>query len=137
MNTIIKNAGKLLITAAVAVSFIGGSGCKKDIFDKQDLAAADSTIWNSTSGANTYVNAIYDLVMPNWQTPGSIYNTSDELNNASGNILYGQLTGATNEITYIFTSVGEKTDIYFQSTTVTWRCKALPVAKCRTRISLH
>lgn len=113
MNTIIKNAGKLLIAAAVAAGFIGGSGCKKDIFDKQDLSAADSTIWNSTSGANTYVNAIYDLAMPNWQTPGSIYNTSDELNNTSANILYGQLTGTTNEITYIFTSVGEKTDIYF------------------------
>jgi len=113
MNTIIKNTGKLLIAVAATAFFMGGTGCKKDIFDKADLSAADSTIWNSTSGANTYVNAIYDLAMPNWQTPGSLYNTSDELNNATASILYGQLTGTANEITYIFTSVGEKTDLYF------------------------
>jgi len=110
MKTLSKSAAMLLITT---VLLIGAVGCKKDIFDKQDLSAVNGDIWNTASTTNLYLNATYDLVMPNWPTPGSIYNTSDELNNYTASILYGQLTGSGNEVTEIYTKSAQGTDQYF------------------------
>lgn len=110
MKTLIKNVGKLLITTAL---LIGVAGCKKDIFDKQDLSAVTGDIFNITSTTNLFLNGTYDLVMPNWPTPGSIYNTSDELGNYTPSILYGTLTGTGNEITQIYTKNQLGADQYF------------------------
>jgi len=110
MKTLTKNAGKLLIATAL---LIGAAGCKKDIFDKQDLSAVDGDIWNTATTTNQFLNGTYDQVMPNWPTPGSIYNTSDELNNGTASILYGTLTGNGNEVTEIYTKTALGTDQYF------------------------
>src|ERR1700748_776973 len=110
MKTLTKNAGKLLIATAL---LIGAASCKKDIFDKQDLSAVDGDIWNTATTTNKFLNGTYDQVMPNWPTPGSIYNTSDELNNGTASILYGTLTGNGNEVTEIYTKTQLGTDQYF------------------------
>jgi hypothetical protein len=111
MKTLTKNAGMLLIATAL---LIGAAGCKKNIFDKQDLSAVDAaTVWNTASVANEFLNGTYDEVMPNWPTPGSIYNTSDELGNYTASILYGTLTGNGNEVTEIYTKNQLGTDQYY------------------------
>ncbi|WP_158992715.1 RagB/SusD family nutrient uptake outer membrane protein [Mucilaginibacter sp. L196] len=110
MKKISKKTATLLIITAL---LIGAAGCKKNIFDKQDLNAVDGTIWNTATAANLFLNGTYDVVMPNWPTPGSIYNTSDELNNTTASILYGTLTGSGNEVTEIYTKSALGTDQYF------------------------
>jgi hypothetical protein len=116
MKTLTKNAGKLLIATAL---LIGAAGCKKNIFDKQDLSAVDAaTVWNTASVANEFLNGTYDEVMPNWwqmeSTLGGLpFNTSDETNNATASILYGTLTGNGNEVTEIFTKNQLGTDQYY------------------------
>ena len=92
--------------------------CKKSVLDKADQNGVDvSIVWNNESTATEFLNALYDLAMPNWPTPGSIHNTSDELNNATVSILNGTLTGSGNEITDIFTKNAEGTigngDVYY------------------------
>lgn len=80
---------KVSLALVVMVSLLA---CKKNIFDKKDLQGVDPDIWNLESAANLYINKTYDLVMPNWPTPGSIHNTSDESNSALTTLLYGTLT---------------------------------------------
>lgn len=86
----IKN---LLFFLALSVSLLA---CTKNVFDKKDLNGVDPNIWNLESATNLYINKTYDLVMPNWPTPGGttagMHNTSDESNNANTTLLYGQLT---------------------------------------------
>jgi len=110
MKNLSKITAKLLIITAL---LIGAVGCKKDIFDKKDLNAVDGTIWNTATATNLFLNGTYDVVMPNWPTPGSIYNTSDELNNTTASILYGTLTGSGNEVTEIYSKSALGTDQYF------------------------
>lgn len=85
----IYNIKKYSFVIAMAISL---GACKKNIFDKKDLQGVDPDIWNLESAANLYINKTYDLVMPNWPTPGGLHNTSDETNNANTTLLYGQLT---------------------------------------------
>lgn len=73
----------------LGVSFMA---CKKNIFDKKDLQGIDPAIWDSESTTNLYINKTYDIVMPNWPSTSSLHNTSDETNNGSTVLLYGQLT---------------------------------------------
>jgi len=99
---LIKQAQMVLAFALICVGFVA---CKKSVLDKADQNGVDvSVVWSNQSTVNEYLNALYDLAMPNWPTPGSIHNTSDELGNATVSILNGTLTGNTNEITDIYGS---------------------------------
>jgi len=109
-KTFIKKTQYCILLTALTV---GVFGCKKDIFDKKDLTGVDPSIWSTESAANQFLNATYDLIMPNWPTPGSMHNTSDELNNATSSILYGTLTGTGNEVTDIATAAKQGNDQYF------------------------
>jgi starch-binding outer membrane protein, SusD/RagB family len=87
-------------------------GCKKSIFDKKDLNGVDPNVWNLESAANLYINKTYDLVMPNWPTPGGLHNTSDESNSANTTLLYGQLTD--NSVTDIASNnTSSSNNVYF------------------------
>ncbi len=86
-------------------------GCKKDIFDLKDPNGINSDIWNDEGAVNQFLNKGYDLMMPQWPTPGAIHNTSDESNSANTTFLYGQLV--ENSITDIGTSNGFGTSRYF------------------------
>lgn len=84
---------------------MGFVACKKSVLDKADQNGVDvAVVWSNQSTVNEYLNALYDLAMPNWPTPGSLHNTSDELGNATLSILNGTLTGSTNEVTDIYTA---------------------------------
>ncbi len=85
----IYQAPKYFILMAMVVFF---GGCTKNVFDKKDLQGVDPDVWNIESAANLYINKTYDLVMPNWPTPGAMHNTSDETNSANTTLLYGTLT---------------------------------------------
>jgi len=96
--------------------------CTKSVLNKADQNGVDvAVVWSNQSTVNEYLNALYDLAMPNWPTPGSIHNTSDELNNATVSILNGTLTGTANEIPDIYAankeaqmvSGGGSGDIYY------------------------
>lgn len=98
------------------LGFIGivAAACNKNVLDKTDLnGVSPSTVWNVQSTANEVLNGTYDLVMPNWPTPGSIHNTSDELNNVTVSILNGTLTGTANEITDIGSANKEANNPYW------------------------
>ncbi len=88
-RNIIKYAQWCLLLATLSIAI---AGCKKDIFDKKDLNGVDPSIWDTPSAAELYLDKTYDLVMPNWPTPGSMHNSTDELNNTTAALLYGQLT---------------------------------------------
>lgn len=112
----IKQTQIVLAFALISAGFLS---CKK-VLDKADQNGVDvAVVWNNESTATEYLNALYDLAMPNWPTPGSIHNTSDELNNATVSILNGTLTGTANEIPDIFAANKEASisggggDIYF------------------------
>ncbi len=87
-----RNQYKTGTYTAIVVACLGLFACTKDVFDKKDLQGVDPNIWNTESAATLYLNKTYDLVMPNWPTPGSMHNSTDELNNTTSALLYGQLT---------------------------------------------
>jgi len=93
---------------------IFAAACNKNVLEKTDLnGVPPSIVWNTPSTAQEVLNGTYDLVMPNWPTPGSIHNTSDESNNVTVSILNGTLTGTGNEITDIASSNKLGTDQYW------------------------
>ena len=87
--------------------------CNKNVLNKTDLNGIDPSIWSTESSATEFLNGTYDIVMPNWPTPGSIHNTSDELNNATASILNGTLTGTGNEISDIASANKQANDQYW------------------------
>lgn len=108
------------IVLAFALICIGFAACNKNVLDKEDQNGVDvGVVWSNQSTVNEYLNALYDLAMPNWPTPGSIHNTSDELGNATVSILNGTLTGTSNEITDIYSANKEASlesksgDVYY------------------------
>lgn len=109
-----------LMVLAFALICVGFGACNKNVLDKADQNGVDvAVVWANQSTVNEYLNALYDLAMPNWPTPGSIHNTSDELGNATVSILNGTLTGSTNEITDIYAANKEASiesksgDVYY------------------------
>ncbi len=108
----IKNTGKLMILAALAVFTILQS-CKKDedFFNIEDPQGIDSKIWSDEGAVGLYLNRTYGLIMPQWPTLGGIHNTSDELNNANTAFLYGSLV--ENSVTDIGTGNTSTTNRYF------------------------
>ncbi len=86
-------------------------GCKKDIFDLVDHNGIDSRIWDDAGAVGQFLDKGYDLMMPQWPTPGAIHNTSDELNSANTTFLYGTLTD--NSVTDIGTGNSVTTNRYF------------------------
>jgi starch-binding outer membrane protein, SusD/RagB family len=104
MNSLIKIFTRYSTLSLLLVCIL--CACKKDFFDLKDQNGIDSRIWDNEGPVNLFLNRTYDLVMPTWPIPGSIHNTSDELNNASKEFLYGTLTensvqdiGTGNDIT--------------------------------------
>ena len=87
------------------------SGCKKDFFNLEDPNGINSDIWNDVGAVTQFIDKGYDLMMPNWPTPGGIHNTSDELNNANTTFLYGQFTD--NSVTDIAASNSITGNRYF------------------------
>lgn len=103
--TIKKCMLALILGAAVA------GGCKKGFFDLEDPNGINSDIWHDEGAVTLFLNKGYDLMMPTWPAPGSIHNTSDELNNANTAFLYGTLTD--NGVTDIATGNSATTNRYF------------------------
>ena len=101
---------RTLALLAVA-STVTMTACRKDFFDVEDQNGIDSKIWDDEGAVGLFLDKTYDLVMPTWPTPGSIHNTSDELNNANTAFLYGQLT--ENSVTDIGTGNSITTNRYF------------------------
>jgi starch-binding outer membrane protein, SusD/RagB family len=87
------------------------TGCKKDFFDLEDPNGIDSQIWNDEGAVNLFLNKGYDLMIPQWPTPGGIHNTSDELNNGFAALLTGTLTD--NSVTDIGTANAINNSRYF------------------------
>jgi starch-binding outer membrane protein, SusD/RagB family len=106
----IKNTGKLMIVAALALLIILPS-CKKDFFDVEDPQGIDSDIWNDEGAIGLFLNRTYALIIPQWPTLGGIHNTSDELNNANTAFLYGTLN--ENSVTDMGTGNGITSNRYF------------------------
>jgi starch-binding outer membrane protein, SusD/RagB family len=98
-------------TLTVVVVSAMASGCKKDFFNLEDPNGINSNIWNDEGAVTQYIDKGYDLMMPNWPTPGGIHNTSDELNNANTGFLYGQFTD--NSVTDIASSNSITGNRYF------------------------
>ena len=110
MNVFKHKFSRFAAASLLLVSVL--SGCKKDFFDLEDQNGInDEGIWNNEGPATLFLNRTYDLIMPNWPTVGGVHNTSDELNNASSEFLYGTLV--ENSITDIGTGNGEGTNRYF------------------------
>ncbi len=106
----IKQTQLVLMFAAICTGF---AACNKGVLNKSDLNGIDPSIWNTESSATEFLNGTYDIVMPNWPTPGSIHNTSDELGNATASILNGTLTGTGNEISDIVSANKQANDQYW------------------------
>jgi len=106
----IKQTQIVLLFAAISAAFMA---CNKNVLNKTDLNGIDPSIWSTESSATEFLNGTYDIVMPNWPTPGSIHNTSDELNNATASILNGTLTGTGNEISDIASANKQANDQYW------------------------
>lgn len=104
-RSFIKKVALIVVAATFSMS------CNKDIFEIEDNNGIDSDIWNDEGAVNLLLNKAYDLIMPQWPAPGAIHNTSDELNNANTNLLYGTLT--ENSVTDIGTGVTITTNRYF------------------------
>ena len=77
----------------------------------EDPNGINSDIWNDVGAVTQYVDKGYDLMMPNWPTPGGIHNTSDESNSANTTFLYGQFTD--NSVTDIASSNSITGNRYF------------------------
>jgi len=101
---------KTLALLAVA-STVTMTACRKDFFEVEDQNGIDSKIWDDEGAVGLFLDKTYDLVLPTWPSPGSIHNTSDELNNANTAFLYGQLT--ENSVTDIGTGNSITTNRYF------------------------
>lgn len=104
---------KMIRTLALlaVVSTVTMTACRKDFFDVEDQNGIDSKIWDDEGAVGLFLNKTYDLVMPTWPAPGSIHNTSDELNNANTAFLYGQLV--ENSVTDIGTGNSITSNRYF------------------------
>ena len=105
-----KKMIRTLALLAVA-STVTMTACRKDFFDVEDQNGIDSRIWDDEGAVGLFLDKTYDLVLPTWPVPGSIHNTSDELNNANTAFLYGQLT--ENSVTDIGTGNSITTNRYF------------------------
>ena len=105
-----KKMIRTLALLAVA-STVTMTACRKDFFDVEDQNGIDSKIWDDEGAVGLFLDKTYDLVMPTWPTPGSIHNTSDELNNANTAFLYGQLL--ENSVTDIGTGNSITSNRYF------------------------
>lgn len=101
---------RTLALLAVA-STVTMTACRKDFFEVEDQNGIDSRIWDDEGAVGLFLDKTYDLVLPTWPVPGSIHNTSDELNNANTAFLYGQLT--ENSVTDIGTGNSITTNRYF------------------------
>lgn len=101
----------LKIVAVSAMLSTAFWGCKKDIFDLVDHNGIDSRIWDDAGAVGQFLDKGYDLMIPQWPTPGAIHNTSDELNNANTTFLYGTLTD--NSVTDIGTGNSINTNRYY------------------------
>lgn len=108
----IKNTGKVMVLAALAV-FTVLQSCKKndEFFNIEDPQGIDSKIWSDEGAVGLFLNRTYGLIMPQWPTLGGIHNTSDELNNANTAFLYGTLV--ENSVTDIGTGNTITTNRYF------------------------
>jgi hypothetical protein len=110
MNSFIKIFSRHTAASLLLVSVF--CGCKKDFFDLEDQNGINAVgVWNNEGPVNLHLNRTYDLIMPNWPTVGGIHNTSDELNNANGDFLYGRLI--ENSVTDIGTAISTTTNRYF------------------------
>ena len=109
-RNLVKQARTILMLVTIGVAF---AACNKDVLNTTNLNAVDPNIWNTFSSTNEFLNGTYDLVMPNWPTPGSIHNTSDELNSVTVSIINGTLTGSGNEITDIGSANKQTNDPYW------------------------
>jgi hypothetical protein len=107
-----RNKIKLAFLAAT-FAVVGITSCNKDseFFDIEDPNGIDADIWNNSGAVDLLLNRLYDLTMPTWPVPGSIHNTSDELNNANAAFLYGTLV--ENSVTDIGTGNTLTTNRYF------------------------
>lgn len=105
-----KKMIRTLALLAVA-STVTMTACRKDFFDVEDQNGIDSKIWDDAGAVGLFLDKTYDLVMPTWPVPGSIHNTSDELNNANTAFLYGQLV--ENSVTDIGTGNSITSNRYF------------------------
>jgi len=108
-----KIRNKIIVSiAAFSVAMMALSSCKKDFFDLTDHNGIDSRIWDDAGAVTQLLDRGYDLIIPQWPTPGSITNTSDELNNANTAFLYGTLTD--NQVTEVIgTANGFTTSRYY------------------------
>lgn len=113
-----KSNRKIIIKAALALTLSATviGGCKRDFFDLPDPNGINSDIWNDAGAVKQYLDKGYDLMMPQWPTPGgtstaAIHNTSDEMNSANTTFLYGTLTD--NGVTDIGTGNTITTNRYF------------------------
>lgn len=108
---VFKNKFSRFTAASLLLACVLG-GCKKDFFNLEDQNGInDVGIWNNEGPVGLFLNRTYDLVMPNWPTVGGIHNTSDEMNNASAEFLYGTMT--ENSVTDIGTGNTTTTNRYF------------------------
>ena len=81
------------------------ASCKKDFFEIDDPnGVEDAVMWTNPGSIGLFLNRTYQLVMPQWPTLGGIHNTSDEMNNANTDFLYGRLTETS--VTDISTGTG-------------------------------
>ena len=102
---------KLSIAVSVFFSILMLSSCKKDFFEIVDPNGMEDVLaWEDEGAIGLFLNRTYALVMPQWPTAGGIHNTSDELNNANADFLYGRL--AENSVTDIGSSPGITTNRY-------------------------
>lgn len=85
-----------MIGKTVAICVLAGTiaaGCKKNFFDIPDQNGLDDIrMWNDPGAVGLYLNKGYDLVIPTWPVPNGIHNSSDELNSANQDFLYGRFT---------------------------------------------
>jgi len=109
MNSFVKIFSRSTALSLLVVSVL--CGCKKDFFNLEDQNGINSDVWVNEGPATLFLNKTYDLIMPNWPTVGGIHNTSDELNNASTDFLYGNLV--ENSVTDIGTGNSATTNRYF------------------------
>ncbi|THU39738.1 RagB/SusD family nutrient uptake outer membrane protein [Niastella caeni] len=110
MSSFINKFSRYTAASLLLVSVL--CGCKKGFFDLEDQNGInDEGIWNNEGPASLFLNKTYDLIMPNWPSVGGIHNTSDELNNANTDFLYGTLL--ENSVTDIGTGNGAGTNRYF------------------------
>jgi len=101
------------VAALVAMVVLTVISCKKDdeFFDIEDPQGIDSKIWGDEGAIGLFLNRTYGLIMPQWPVPGSIHNTSDEVNNQNNAFLYGTLN--ENSVTDMGTGNTITTNRYF------------------------